>query len=653
MAEPEIISAGGALQTLVHQFSDPLSFYRELIQNAIDAGSRVVEVELSHAPKQAQMVICVEDSGAGMTAQIIDSQLTCLFSSEKDDDLTRIGKFGIGFVSVFAMAPQRVTVETARDGEGWRIDFFQDGTFERTPLVEVREGTKIQLFKPATLAQFEELKARSREVLSYWCKHVNGEILFCGERLDQPFGVEVECPLTWTGPGSEISLGYAPDFRPFIGFYNRGLTLLESRTEHTFPGVMVKVNSDFLEHTLTRDKVVEDEGFAKLLTRVAELVEKELPEMLFAELEERDSQRETVCHALAGHYGWRPLRVLSNTDLSHPHGEARGEDWVAIPGEHPAGLICAGPGLAELGQEQTCEAVFRLRIPSDNYTDPETEVAVITVALGKKSSLTQDLRHKHFDQEMEWNEFVINFSYDPAHRLDFRVDWKGQVPLTLKEVEIRQPALRRGQWGQLELAAEAFRTPGGLKVSLRDVLLAQKEQRLLVAAATTPLVEALEEKEYLILKALPGDPEWALLVALLGQQPKRVELQYVYPLEVESEAPPALRLALQGLAPAWGGKLRDVRLARSCCSQDWPAILVTEFGQLERLSEVKLSRRGKGEVLVLNCEHASVQRVLSLAEKQTELAAYLLVKHFLLQSGLNPDLDAELALRAWQGMSRG
>ncbi len=35
---------------LVHQFSDPFAFYRELIQNGIDAGSRRIKVTLSFHP---------------------------------------------------------------------------------------------------------------------------------------------------------------------------------------------------------------------------------------------------------------------------------------------------------------------------------------------------------------------------------------------------------------------------------------------------------------------------------------------------------------------------------------------------------------------------------------------------------------------------
>ena len=97
-------ASAGVVENLVTQFSNALDCFRELVQNAIDSGSARVEVWADYQAGEGHvgaMVFHVDDYGEGMDEQVIDLQLTRLFSSTKEDDLTKIGKFGIGFVSVF------------------------------------------------------------------------------------------------------------------------------------------------------------------------------------------------------------------------------------------------------------------------------------------------------------------------------------------------------------------------------------------------------------------------------------------------------------------------------------------------------------------------------------------------------------------------
>ena len=103
-------------ENLVDQFSDPFTFYRELIQNAMDAGSNQVDVFCEYDEDSERVTVTVADSGEGMSEKVIDEQLTRLFSSTKENDLTKIGKFGIGFVSNYTIKTQRVQLETERDG---------------------------------------------------------------------------------------------------------------------------------------------------------------------------------------------------------------------------------------------------------------------------------------------------------------------------------------------------------------------------------------------------------------------------------------------------------------------------------------------------------------------------------------------------------
>ena len=119
--------ADDALDNLVHQFARPLDFLRELVQNSIDAGTPRIEVRVRYTPaepgddKPGVVAIHVDDWGEGMDEAIIDSQLTRMFSSTKEDDLTKIGKFGIGFTSIFAIQPARTgSAEACSTSGAWR-----------------------------------------------------------------------------------------------------------------------------------------------------------------------------------------------------------------------------------------------------------------------------------------------------------------------------------------------------------------------------------------------------------------------------------------------------------------------------------------------------------------------------------------------------
>ncbi|MFH1723503.1 MAG: ATP-binding protein [Elusimicrobiota bacterium] len=280
-------SVPSLVKDLVDQFDEPLNFFRELIQNAIDAGSNRVDVSLEH--DGARALIRVEDDGEGMDEYIIDNFLLVLFRSTKEDDYTKIGKFGIGFVSVFALRPDLVRVRTARNGESWRIDFPDYRRYEKYRLSEMREGTLVELTKTMDRPRFEKLAKDARDTIRYWCKHSEARIYFrvggpdaAPEIISEPFGLG-GASLTHKEEGTRIEIGFTADKPPFYGFYNRGLTLKEGSKEF-FAGVAFKAKSRYLEHTLTRDNVMDDENFRKLMGILEALVERKLPARLRVEL---------------------------------------------------------------------------------------------------------------------------------------------------------------------------------------------------------------------------------------------------------------------------------------------------------------------------------------------------------------------------------
>jgi len=284
------IAADDLVKELVHQFSEPLAFYRELIQNSIDAGANRIDVTLEY--KGGRAIMRVEDDGDGMNEKIIDNFLVVKFRSSKDGDLTKIGKFGIGFVSVFAPKPQLVRVYTARDGESWRLDFHSVKHFDKYKMPRPRDGTLIEVHKDMDEEQYRQLVVDSRSTVRYWCRHSETKIVFrdlvgggC-ETINEPFGLEGGgATVSYEEEGTQIVLGPAWTPVPSYGFYNRGLTLKEGE-EMLIPAVRFKVKSRFLEHTLTRDNVVRDENFGKAMALVKRLAQDELPERALAEARE-------------------------------------------------------------------------------------------------------------------------------------------------------------------------------------------------------------------------------------------------------------------------------------------------------------------------------------------------------------------------------
>ncbi|MCR9165615.1 MAG: ATP-binding protein [Nannocystaceae bacterium] len=275
-----------AVENLVTQFSSSLDFYRELVQNSIDAGSSSVEVWMEFEPGdgvEGTISIHVDDFGEGMNEEIIDQQLTKLFSSTKENDLTKIGKFGIGFVSVFALRPKGVLVQTGRDGECWEVFFHEDRSFVKSRLETPVEGTQITMFVEGGRGRYRELVRGTREALKKWCAHSDTEISFEDrspssgdgggfEPINAPFEVAADLSIRVEHPGTEISVGFS--HAPVYGFYNKGLALavtsagnaiLEGRAER-FRHVAFKIKSRYLEHTLSRETVMRDANFDKAMT---------------------------------------------------------------------------------------------------------------------------------------------------------------------------------------------------------------------------------------------------------------------------------------------------------------------------------------------------------------------------------------------------
>ncbi len=293
------------LDRLIRQFSSPYDFLRELVQNAMDAGSDRVEVTLAtHAGETGDAVVFelrVVDTGAGMDATILEEDFTRLFSTSKADDRTMAGGFGIGFVSVFAWEPEAVLVQTGRAGEAWELEFDRDRKFNLTALDMPFEGTTITLLRRGQRHERDAIAEAVRDSLWRWCRFCPLEITFEDLEADpSPELIEDSPSPTTATLATAIHQGdhkihVALAVPPSAVLLRRGLILAEGAPATLLPEVatacpgslghlQIWVDSPELRTTLARDKVVEGPGMARVSAEVVTAID-ELRRRLLDELE--------------------------------------------------------------------------------------------------------------------------------------------------------------------------------------------------------------------------------------------------------------------------------------------------------------------------------------------------------------------------------
>lgn len=279
----------GIVGDVIAQFADPNAFYRELIQNAIDAGSPSVDIRIEHDPGEQKVHVTVRDRGEGMSKDTIENQLLVLFRSTKEADHSKIGKFGIGFASVLAPNPDAVIVQSARDGRRLTLHLFRDLTYEMFDAGPATQaGTSVELVISLDDAAVEPFVKASVSALLRWCRHaaVPIELTYTTPsapaqtvRIDRPLTIE-DAIVQVSGRSEDgqlcAAVGLAPDLAPSTGFFNHGLTLFET-PEPLAGNVAAKLQDSRLGHTLSRDNVRRDEAFDRAVAFARTLATVHLP----------------------------------------------------------------------------------------------------------------------------------------------------------------------------------------------------------------------------------------------------------------------------------------------------------------------------------------------------------------------------------------
>jgi len=186
------------LDILAHSlYTNREIFLRELISNASDAlekvhfetlrGSDVADktlpLEITIDLEKDKNILTVSDSGIGMTEQEIIKNIGTIaksgtadflkrMSKDKDDSANIIGKFGVGFYSVFMVAKEVVITSRSFEKKAAAVQWKSEGlgTFEIEKLDhKVRRGTSIKIYLKDDAKEFTE-KWKIEQVIQ---KHSN------------------------------------------------------------------------------------------------------------------------------------------------------------------------------------------------------------------------------------------------------------------------------------------------------------------------------------------------------------------------------------------------------------------------------------------------------------------------------------------------
>jgi molecular chaperone HtpG len=277
----------GIVGDVIAQFADPKAFFRELVQNSIDAGSPSVDIKLEYDEPAQRIRVSVRDRGEGMTQEVVEKQLLVLFRSTKERDRTKIGKFGIGFVSVLAPNPEVVAVHTSRDGRRLTLHLYRDLSYELFDAgPATQHGTTVELEIALPRNEVDAFVRDSKHSLVRWCRHasvpIELQVRVPGTietvRIDRPLAIDgalVEVRRNTDDDQLGVTVAITREAAPYVGFFNHGLTLYETN-KPLLGNIAVKIQDARLGHTISRDDVRRDSHFERALSFAREVARTDL-----------------------------------------------------------------------------------------------------------------------------------------------------------------------------------------------------------------------------------------------------------------------------------------------------------------------------------------------------------------------------------------
>ena len=131
----------------------------ELVDNSIQAGALNVAVEIGRsAHPEWPLEITVADDGVGMAPDTLASSLS-FGGTNRFDDRSSLGRYGMGLPNGSLSQARRVTVVTWNDGQAWSAHLDVD---------EVMSGSCLGIAPPVKTERLESMSASTVAAGSDW-----------------------------------------------------------------------------------------------------------------------------------------------------------------------------------------------------------------------------------------------------------------------------------------------------------------------------------------------------------------------------------------------------------------------------------------------------------------------------------------------------
>lgn len=357
---------------------DEMNFFSKL-SSAAKESSPIEKIIDSNAT--ASLTIEAEDFGNGMTLEDGERYLKKIFGTSKAEDIEKTGRFGVGFISVFAFEPDKVMVESTKGGESWEQVFYHSEEQkkkwlatekQKDPSLEIEESDLKNLLPGATFRpehprkkgtrvtivlnnrSVDEVKTiikEAKEHITIDLQHREEPIYVQGEKVngefDIPAGVKVRFGTKKIeGIVGLVELGsssYTLENNRILLEDNPGL--IDSSFSNDKWGYQILVSSKYLNYDISRENVKRDVNYDNIV-RIVRAQESKLAEEVFSVLEDSlhgkktDSENLHLCWSYATDYinsnttGGSRKKMLKHLSAKLPKAIQEAEILETIDGEY-------------------------------------------------------------------------------------------------------------------------------------------------------------------------------------------------------------------------------------------------------------------------------------------------------------------------------